>query len=318
MRKAPLLFALIAAVAAAGAADAKSSKTGTHAAAKVSDCDRACLDGMVDSYLEAMIARAPATPAWAAVVRYSENSVSMMIGDGVWATITARSPTALRAADPRTGQVVWMGEIEEHGQPGFLALRLKVEGRKITEAEALVRRKNGPPQYGDPTQYSHDPSFGAAVPAKAKLSRDKLVAVANGYLDGLQGKAGAQFAPGCARQDNGVASTTGDTADGGVPGCAAQFKAGVFKPISRVRDRRFPIVDEARGVVIAAGFLDLPAHADKPDPAKGGLAWATTYPYSIDFIAAFKVQTSGVYRIESISGALPYLMPSPWGGAAGR
>ena len=262
MRKTPLLLTLIAAVAAAGAADAK-SRTPAHAAAKAPACDRACLDGLVDSYLDAMIARTPAAPAWAPVVRYSENSVSMMIGDGVWATITARSPAALRAADPKTGQVVWMGEIEEHGQPGFLALRLKVEGRRIAEAEALLRRKGGPPQYGDPTQYAHDPSFAATVPAKAKLSRDKLVAVANGYLDGLQGKTGARFAPGCARQDNGVATTSGDTADGGVQGCAAQFKAGVFKPIRRVRDRRFPIVDEARGVVIAAGFLDLPAHADK-------------------------------------------------------
>ncbi len=317
MRKAPLLLALVAAVAAASAADARSA--GGHASRSAAACDRSCLDGLVDRYFDAMVARAPADAPWAPVVRYSENSVPMMIGDGVWATITARSKSALRAADPATGEVAWLGEIEEHGQPGFMALRLKVQGGRIAEAEAVVRRKGGPAQYGDPTQYAHDPSFSEAVRTGRKLSRTRLVAAADGYFDALVGKAGAHaaFDPACARQDNGVATTSGDTAEGGVQGCAAQVKAGIFKPISRVRGRRFPIVDEARGVVIAAGFLDLPARDDKPDPAKG-LAWAATYPYSLGFIAAFKIEGRGVRRIDSISNAQPYLMPSPWGGDGWR
>ncbi len=307
---APLLIAL-AVLAAAGPVAAKPAP---RHAAPAAACDRTCLDAMVDRYLDAMIARTPGVLPWANRVRYSENSVPMMIGDGVWATITSRSAAPLRASDPATGQAVWMGEIADHGQPGFMALRLKVEGGRIAEAEAVLRRKGGPPQYGDPEAYAHDPAFAAEVakPMAAKA----LTGVVDGYFDAVQGRRGAaaKIAPGCERQDNGVATTSGPTAEGGVQGCAAQIRAGIFKPIEKVRARRYLVVDTARGVVIAAGLLDLPGADPKPDPAKG-LAWAADYPFSVGFISAFKIDRGGVWRVDTISNAQPYLMPSPWSGA---
>jgi hypothetical protein len=287
----------------AGAAQAK-----THAA---SACDRACLDGLADRYLDAMVAKTPASVPWAPVVLFSENSVPMAIGDGLWGSSTAHSATALRAADPGSGQVAWMGVVEEHGQPAFLALRLKVVNGGIAEVETVVRRKGGPPQYSDPAAYAHDPAFAEASAGGA--APVALRTVVGGYFDALEGKASARpaLAAGCERLDNGVATTKGATAEGGVQGCAAQFSAHVFKPVSRVRERRYPVIDTARGVVIATGFLDLPAHADKP-PAGQGLAWAATYPYSVGYMAAFKVRKGRIARIDSISAALPYRMPSPW------
>jgi hypothetical protein len=301
LRKALLAGAVLL---AAGPALAKA-----HAAA----CDRACLDGLADRYLDAMVAKTPASLPWARVVRFSENSVPMAIGDGLWGSSTAHAGAALRAADPNSGQVAWMGVVEEHGQPAFLALRLKVTDGKIAEVETVVRRKGGPPQFSDPAGYAHDPAFAAASagrPAPAALK-----ALVDGYFDALEGKSGARprLASDCERLDNGVATTKGVAAEGGIEGCAAQLRAHVFKPVSRVRARRYPVVDKARGVVIAAGFLDLPAHADDA-PAGKGLAWAATYPYSVGFMAAFKVEKGRILRIDSISAALPYLMPSPWSG----
>jgi len=311
-RPRPLLIAVLV-LAAAGPALAKPAAK--PAPPKAASCDQACLDGLVDRYLDAMVARAPGTVPWAPVNHYSENNVSMTVGDGIWATVTAHSAAALRAADPVSGQVVWMGEIAEHGQPGFLALRLKVQGRKVAEAEAVIRRKGGLPQYGDPEAYTHDPAFASGAKASKPLAAKALVAVVDGYFDAVGGKKGAkpQFAAGCARLDNGVASSSGATADGGVEGCAAQIKAGVFRPIEAVRGRRYPIVDAARGVVIAAGSFDLPGVMPKPEAGKG-LAWAADYPYSIGFISAFKIKDGGVWRVDTISDAQPYLMPSPWTG----
>jgi hypothetical protein len=310
-RKMLLVAAAAILAATASAAQAKTGKA--HAAA----CDRACLDGLADRYLDAMVAKTPASVPFAPVVRFSENSVPMAIGDGLWGSSTAHSATALRAADPASGQAAWMGEVEEHGQPAFLALRLKVEGGKIAEVETVVRRKGGPPQYSDPAQYAHDPAFAEA--SAGGLAPAALKALVGGYFDALEGKSGAHpgLAADCERLDNGLATTKGATAEGGVQGCAAQFRAHVFKPISRVRERRYPVIDTARGVVIATGFLDLPAHADKPEAGKG-LAWAATYPYSIGFMTAFKIRDGRIARIDSISGALPYRMPSPWGETAGR
>ena len=291
--------------------------TATGAAKPSPGCDRACLDGMVDRYLDAMADRKPEALPWAEVVRYSENSVSQDIGEGIWLTVTAHGQTALRAADPGAGEVAWMGEIEEHGQPGFLALRLKVKGGKIAEAEAVIRRKGGPPQYGDPTAWAHDPSFAQAAGAKDRPGRAGLVAAVNRYFDGVQGKPGARPAADCARLDNGVATTSGDAAEGGVQGCEAQLKAGVFKPISRVRARLYPVVDEARGVVIATGFLDLPSREVRQTGAKP-LSFVADYPYSLGFMAAFKLKAGRVYRIDAVSDAQPYLMPTPWSGGGAK
>ena len=285
---------------------------GPAAATGAASCDRACLDDMADKVLAAMADRAPERLPFARVVRYSENNVSIDIGDGAWATITAHGASALRAADPAAGQVVWMGEIAEHGQPGFMALRLKVEAGRISEIEAVIRRKGGPPQYGDPEAYRPDPAF--AAPPAAHPAPKAMIAAVDGWLDAVEGRRGAapKIAPGCERQDNGVASSSGAAADGGVEGCAAQLRAGVYKPIETVRARRY-IVDAARGVVVAAGFYDLPSATPKPAAGKA-FSWAEDFPYSLGFVSAFKLKDGAVWRIDTISNAQPYLMPSPWGG----
>ena len=260
-------------------------------------CGRACLTGLAERYMDALVARTPDQLPWAANVRNSENAVSMDINEGTWGTVTARSKTALEAADPKTGEAVWMGEVEEHGQPAFFALRLKAEGGKIAAIEAVIRRSGGPPEFSDPAVWTHEPEFGQT--SKTPLTRPQLTALVNGYLDQMQGKpTPTRFAPDCGRRVNGV---------GVAESCQAQLKAGVFKPVKRVRARSVAVVDEARGVVVMQGFQDFPeredVYAGHPAPAK--------YPYSLGFIAAFKIKDGGIWRIEEVSTALPYLMPAP-------
>lgn len=275
-------------------------------------CGRDCMIGLADQYMDAMAAQKPAGLPWAATVHYSENSVPLAIGDGAWGAISAHGKTALKVADPKTGEVAWMGEIEEHGQPAFFAMRMKVVGGRIAGVDTVIRRQGGPPEYGEPAKWTPDPAFTEAE--KTSLSRAQLTAAVGAYLDAIQGsaKGAPRFAPDCGRKVNGVVVTAGKTATGGVEGCAAQIKAGVFKPVEAVRARAFPVVDEARGVVIASGYMDYPqaqetyAGADgktRPAPAK--------YPYSVGFIAAFKIKNGGVYCVEEFSTALPYRMPPP-------
>jgi hypothetical protein len=275
-------------------------------AAETTACDSACLKGLAGRYMDALVARTPDALPWARTVAYSENRVPMAIGDGTWGTVTARSKAALEVADPKNGQVAWIGEVEEHGQPAFYAMRMKVVGDKIAGIEATIRRSGGPPEYSDPKAWTPDAAFGETE--KKRISRQQLIAVVNGYMDAMQGKtAGAKFAPDCGRKVNGVVTTKGPTATGGVEGCAAQIKAGVFKPIAKVRERRFVVVDEAKGIVVASGFQDFPELQD----VYGGRPAPTKYPYSLGFLAAFKIRDGGVYCVEEVSTALPYLMPPP-------
>ncbi len=52
------------------------------------DCDRACLQGLAEQYLAALVAHDPGKVALAKNVRYSENSVPLPIPDGFWKNAT--------------------------------------------------------------------------------------------------------------------------------------------------------------------------------------------------------------------------------------
>jgi hypothetical protein len=195
-------------------------------------CDSACLERLTDAYLDAMVAKAPARLPWARVVGYSENGVHMMVGDALWGTITAHAAPVLRASDPVTGEAAWLGVVQEHGQPAFLALRLKAVDGEISEVETIVRRKGGPAPFGDPSAWAAGPAF--ARPAST--ARKALLAAAG------------RWAPGCVRIDNGVRA----------PACA---------PTGKVRAQRAPLVDTARGLVLSTGFVDYPAR-DLSGPTK--------------------------------------------------
>ena len=76
---APLLFSL-AVLTLAAAVPAP--------VAAASRCDRACLYGVLDAYLNALKAKDPALAPWAAKAVTSENNVVLAAGDGLWGTVT--------------------------------------------------------------------------------------------------------------------------------------------------------------------------------------------------------------------------------------
>src|SRR5687768_8978112 len=65
-------------------------------------CDRACLSGITDQYLAAMLTHDPAKAPLAQNVKYTENAadVDVFLGDGIWATATKFGPNSYRAIDP--------------------------------------------------------------------------------------------------------------------------------------------------------------------------------------------------------------------------
>ncbi len=46
-------------------------------------------------------------------------------------------------------------------------------------------------------------------------------------------------------------------------GCEAGLKTGAYRINKRIRERRYPVIDVERGVVVATGFFD---HANEFDP----------------------------------------------------
>ena len=135
--------------------------------------------------MHALSAHDPTSLPWAARVAYTENSVPMMIGEGQWGSVTWASDAPLHAADPSTGNVLWMGQVQEHGQPAYYAMRLRVVDRHIAEVEAVIRGKGEAGPFGDPAA-SHDSAFEALVPEGERSTRARLIALANGYFDTIQ------------------------------------------------------------------------------------------------------------------------------------
>ena len=73
--------------------------------AVVSPATRADLYAVLDKYLAALNANDPTRVQWAEHVRNTENNVALMVGDGLWQTLTALGSYDLRFADPQLGQV---------------------------------------------------------------------------------------------------------------------------------------------------------------------------------------------------------------------
>ena len=266
--------------------------------------------------MDALAAHEPGRVPWAAQVRYSENNVAMMIGDGVWGAATARDPDPLLLADPSTGTVGWYGTVAEHGQLAYYAMRMKVEHHKVAEVEAIVDRKGDSGPWGDPAHYTHDAAFTTALPAAQRSSRQAMIGLVDGYFSTIQKNNGVlhtRFDPQCAREENGQITTTGSFGSD-AQGCAAQLRLGTFRFVDRVRDRRFTLVDEERGIVMAEASFD---HGATFEDYKTTDGKATKNPIkspsTISLIESFKIRNGRIYRIEAIFTGVPFRMSSPVG-----
>src|SRR6266852_4129520 len=100
-------------------------------AALAQSCDRLCLEGFVDQYMDALIAHDPAKLTAARSLKMTENGVRLEPGDGFWRTATAKGVYRLFVADPQAGQVAFMGTMKEADIPVSVAIRLKIANRQI-------------------------------------------------------------------------------------------------------------------------------------------------------------------------------------------
>jgi hypothetical protein len=295
-------------------------------------CDRACLEGYINKVINAMIAHNPSNLMLAKDVRYTENGVELRLGDGLWGTAKARGNYSLYAADPESGQVGLYGTLKENEIMDYIALRVKVDEALITEIEAIIVRPSGtagspgqpsPPSTGENMdQKKPRPQFLQTVPAAQRMSREKLIEVANAYFMGLANQTGkftAPFAKTCERWENGNQSTNQKpnpkTSSGEVDilslGCEGQQKTGWFAFVTQIRARRFPIVDIERGLVMSFGFFDhngavrtytLPN--GKPSPN------VIQYPQTIEISELFQIRDGKIDQIEAVINSVPYAMKS--------
>jgi hypothetical protein len=289
--------------------------TGVEAA---TPCDRACLERFADQYLAALVAHDYSKLPLARNARYTENGQDLKMNDGMWQVATVIGNKKLCFADPQTGQIGYRGVVEENGRKQIVMTRIKVENQKISEIEALVLRGGS---FNNPDGLEDHPVFMEPLPAGDRPSRKELISIANSYFEGLEKKTGdlTPFDPGCTRVENGTI-----TANNPTPTifpfhkqtCGEQFKIPGFSAIiTKVRERRFPIVDEERGLAFAIGFFD---HAGLPEVKlpDGTIKKVEGPPFNAPYCfmigELFKIKNRQINRIEAIVIEVPYGMPSGW------
>lgn len=306
-------LAAVAVLAAGGAAQAQQPA-----------CDRQCLAGFMDTYLEALVAHdAQALPV-TRNVKYTENGVRINLGDGLWQTASAKPTYRVDVIDAEAGAVGLLGRIDENGNDNWFGVRLKVEnGERISEIEALIDRNvGGGGGFGGPGASEPHPLMMQPIPASERLGRAELARISNTYFTGLDtdnDASGVPFSPECQRRENGNVTANNPEAEEGSMAwldCEAQFETGFSVIVTDIRERRFELVDPVTGLAFGWAYFDhdgsVPMYSNTPGEEQTEVPPAFRQPFSFYIAEIFKVVEGDIRQIEAVLTTVPYNMESGW------
>ncbi|HEY4365455.1 MAG TPA: hypothetical protein VGN17_31125 [Bryobacteraceae bacterium] len=287
-------------------------------------CNRACLDGVTDQVLQAMLAHDASKLPLAKGVRYSENGQFLALNDGLWQTagkITtpAAGTYATRLADPASGTAAYWGITNENGTTGVLALRVKLAAGKITEIEAIdIREESQGPRGGTmtlmrpPLPVELKPASLGALDSAFLTAKAGAIppALITAYFDAQQqhSSKSVKFTPACVRRDNAVQEPSS---------CAAQMDTqekdgqrplanGLYLHTSTVRDRRILVSDPDRGVVLAVAMIDNTGKVTADLPPNQLVPSTYMVPQLL------KIDNGAISRVESLIKWMPFGYTAAW------
>ena len=299
----------------AGAAQAQMP---VHVPEKNENCDRACLEGYMDRYLEAMLEQEVSSELFARNVRFTENGIELPLGnEGLWFGMSGLEGYRLYVPDLQTQQIALLATVVENMSNGGvndgegnnvgLSVRLKIRDGRITEVEQLVSRPqvqlgggggedstdgSFPGTTGDRVlaMGSPHPRWLEMIPENERHTRDELIEAGNHYFTALarhDSNGYYPFTEDCARWENGFLSTDD---------CLANFTGDSLNNIvDRIRDRRFVAADTERGVVFAFAFFD-----------HHRINWTW------QLAEIFKIENGQIARVEAIFHQAPFGIASGW------
>lgn len=285
-------------------------------------CDRACLDKLVDSYLAAVVAHDPTRVSLAASVKFVENTVPMKPGDGLWKTASEVPGTfRIYVPDPVAGQVGFIGMMKEDGKPIQLGLRLKVRNGQITEMEHLIARNLREPSLAN----LQTPRRGllTAVPPAERVPREQMLKIGASYYDALVNSDGdaAPFADDCVRRENGMQTTgnpppkTPGRGSMGAMGCRDQLFTRTMSYIKRIEPRRVEIADVETGLVFGLSQFRHPM-TEKSLKIVGVPGVDSIdmnfMPFDLPAAHIYKIRGGRIHEIEAMGFTMPYNSKTGW------
>jgi hypothetical protein len=274
-------------------------------------CDAACLESVAQQYRSAYLAHDPSLAPISSTVRFTENNVEMRLPDASWDTVTEEVGSPLFLSDPVTGNVAVFTAIMQSEIPGFLAIRLRVEGGQITEAEHMLstrRNLSSPPTpFADPHGFVRPADRALPVDPARRNTREELLALGDGYFQTLENNTGeirnTAFAPGAERHENGLVFRD----------IERDFRLGRYAFNNQVR--RVPVlVDEERGIALFRGFIDHKGMMNEYQLTNGEYRTSIfREPHSWALLEMFKIEDGMITGVEATFISAPYKSTSPFG-----
>jgi len=261
-------------------------------------CDRECLRGFITQYLDAMISHNPKAIPTAPTARFTEDTKTLPLGEGLWKGASKVRSYRQDFLDVREGVAASHVVVEENGTPVMLALRLKIKNKEITEIETMITRSKSEGGIFDIEKLTTPhAAMNAAPDAAQRMSRAELIRIAEIYAAGL--KVGgnfdavhAPFAPDAYRIENGTI-TAGPGARAGSENIRTQ-RVMAHPDVSY----RIAAVDEEMGIVLFR--LDF-GNTNNYGPGN-----------ALTLFEAFKIYGGQIHAVEAFMDIMPENTPSGW------
>jgi hypothetical protein len=313
---------------------------GVNSQTRSGQCDRKCLEGFVNRYLDAMVAHDASKAPLAENVKFTENAKVLSLAKptgGLWVNSSGLSNYKFYIADPQAGQVAFVGLVKEGQKNVLLSMRLKVEKGRITEAESIVVRNLN--QNNLWTLIAPPAAFSEPLAPDERVSREELVKISNLYFDGIVQLTAKNipFHDECYRLENGMwtagpklppelaanmpkseakpkESETRTSSAFAREACHVAIDSGVFALIESITPRHTPVVDEERGVTWGVYMFNHPGV--ETIKAKDGTSKPAAYfrgqPNSMPMSELFKIKKGKIRDIMAIGVVNPYRSGSGW------
>ena len=98
-------------------------------------------------------------------------------------------------------------------------------------------------------------------------------------------------------------------------GCKQGFATGYFRIVTRIRDRRFPLVDEDKGVAFAFAFFDHAGNVHDFPLSDGTISpGGIKAPFTWEIAEAFRIEKGKIKTVEAVLNNAPYGMKAGWEG----
>jgi hypothetical protein len=270
-------------------------------------CDRACLTGYIDTYFNALLANDATPVPLAANVKITHNAKAMELDASFWdsaeSAIYRWDIVNERRGDTGTEAVIQNSD----GTKTMLMVRLKVLNGAITEVETIKANEGDADRLWGPEQLTAvSPKLQLTIPEAEQDSYYRLIAAAEGYWRAFQTNGTpdyhrAELLPDSTRWENGL-QTTGLIRDGNFVTTASGFDAGRF--IGRnLWDRRYPVVDTERGIVLSIVRFGLKDGMESQSVATSNSRLVGEF---------FAVQAGMISEVHAVLFNLPESEPTGW------